>query len=79
MDHARLRQAGRRGRAVLAAVGVGLGVLLVAQTVPTDRVGDGGPCAHPQGLEGAVVVVFSLVLAILVWLAGRVAKAALRT
>ena len=62
---------------LLAAVGVGVGVLLIAAT-GTDCAGVDGPCpAHPQGLEGTAVVVISLMLAILIWLTGRVAKAAI--
>ena len=62
---------------LLAAVGAGVGVLLIAAT-GTDCAGVDGPCpAHPQGLEGTAVVVISLMLAILIWLTGRVAKAAI--
>jgi len=71
---------------LLAALGVGLGVLLVAGRIQractgaglVGAAGDGGCYAYPHGLEGTAVVVISLMLAILIWLTGRVAKAAIR-
>ena len=65
---------------LLAGAGVGLGTLLVAQGLRADCPGSDVEAlcsASRAGLEGAAVVVLSLVLAILVWLTGRVAKAAL--